>query len=67
MFEREPYEGPDFKVLRQSKYKARKHHNCEGCDKGIHPGETYEQVVFLEDGKFGIIRYHHPACSERYF
>lgn len=56
------YDGPDFKVLNQSTHISRKVRPCEGCAEGIQIGEKYEQVVFLEDGKFGIIRYHRPMC-----
>lgn len=53
----EEYE-PDFKVLGQSKRTARKWHTCEMCEGGIAPGQQYESIRSLDEGRFSIIKHH---------
>jgi hypothetical protein len=59
-------EAPSFRVLEHRRgLVARKHHECAGCDGGwINPGELYDRVVGLDDGRFGISRYCKlPGCD----
>lgn len=44
---------------------ARKAHQCDGCTYGgILPGEKYDRLVTLEDGRFTIARYCTiPGCK----
>jgi hypothetical protein len=46
--------GPEFMRVRRIKA-AGKTHSCAGCGEGwIAPGEPYDQVVTIEDGRFEI-------------
>lgn len=53
--------APDIVTLSQSTHKARRPHICDcnlrGCRGGIEVGERYERLVFLEDGRFSILRF----------
>lgn len=57
------YEDPedeeyDFKLLGKTEQAARKWHTCEHCQGGIAPGQRYESIRALDEGRFTILKYH---------
>lgn len=51
-------EAPDFKVLEWGRHVARKAYLCQSCGIGyIAPGEPYDRMVALNEGRFEIDRH----------
>lgn len=58
-------EGPDVRVLRQQRVRARKDHKCVLCRDPILRGQSYMRVVSVDydqGGKFISEAYHGGLC-----
>lgn len=63
-------ESPTWRVLAERRYRARKSHECDGCNgtcfaQHIRQGEAYTVLCVIENGEFKVMRLCEGAYDGR--